>query len=50
MIRGINRQKIFEDEEDCEIFIQILNNNQYSYFRYQNMGTIDFVIIYTSSV
>lgn len=24
MLRGINKQQIFEDEEDCDKFIQIL--------------------------
>ena len=42
MLRGINRQQIFEDEEDNEEFLQILLNNKaisgYQIFAYCLMG------------
>ena len=42
MLRGINRQQIFEDEEDNEVFLQILLDNKaisgYQIFAYCLMG------------
>lgn len=42
MLRGINRQQIFEDEEDNEVFLQILQSNKaisgYQVFAYCLMG------------
>lgn len=43
MLRGINRQQIFEDEEDNQMFLQILRDNKeicgYELFAYCLMGT-----------
>lgn len=42
MLRGINQQQIFEDEEDCQKFIEIIKNYQaiceYKIFAYCLMG------------
>lgn len=42
MLRGINQQQIFEDEEDCEKFIQVLKEckaiSGFKIFAYCLMG------------
>ena len=49
MLRGINKQQIFEDSEDCEKFLQILNDckavSEYKLFAYCLMGNHIHILI-----